>query len=75
MFNDFPIVSGFNFDDLGVVLRSKIDEKSVLGGLLGPGPILEVQKPSAALVLGGLVGAVLGLSRLLCGVLEPQEAS
>ena len=46
-------------------MRSKIHEKSVLGGLLGPRPILEVQKPSAALVLGGQVGAVLGLSRLL----------
>ena len=32
---------------------------------MGPRPILEVQKPSAALVLGGQVGAVLGLSRLL----------
>ena len=50
---------------LGVVLGSKIDEKSVLGGLLGPRPILEVQKPSETFVLGGQVGAFLGLSRLL----------
>ena len=56
---------GSKFDDFGIVLQSKIPEKSVLGGLLGPRPILEVQKPSAALVLGGQVGAVLGLSRLL----------
>ena len=50
---------------LGNVLGLKIDEQSVLGGLLGPRPILEVQKPSEAVVLGGQVGAVLGLSRLL----------
>ena len=52
-------------NDFGIVLGSKIDEKSVLGGLLGPRPILEVQKPSETLVLGGQVGAFLGLSRLL----------
>ena len=34
-------------------------------GLLGPRPILEVQNPSETLVLGGQVGAFLGLSRLL----------
>ena len=61
----FSSFRGSKFDDFGVVLRSKIPEKSVLGGLLGPRPILEVQKPSAAFVLGGQVGAVLGLSRLL----------
>ena len=56
---------GPKFHDFGVVLGSKIDEKSVLGGLLGPRPILEVQKPSETFVLGGQVGAFLGLSRLL----------
>jgi|AACY02.13.fsa_nt_gi hypothetical protein len=49
----------------GVALESKIDEKSVLGGLLGPRPILEVQKLPETLVLGGQVGAFLGLSGLL----------
>ena len=49
----------------GDVLGSKIDEKSVLGGLLGPRPILDVQKVSEAFVLGGQVGAFLGLSRFL----------
>ena len=53
------------FHDFGVVLGSKIDEKSVLGGLVGPRPILEVQKPSETFVLGGQVGDFLGLSRLL----------
>ena len=54
-----------DFHDFGFFLGSKIDEKSVLGGLLGPKPILEVQKPSETFVLGGQVGPFLGLSRLL----------
>ena len=44
------------FHDFGNVLGSKIDEKSVLGG---------VKKPLEAFVLEGQVGAFLGLSRLL----------